>query len=104
MVVPKKPNRRKFKKSRAQDPPPSPTDPHNMKLQRFFQANSLRKQIEEKLPKIIPEIGSFDNALKEWVSYGKETSGSCSVNSMKKTLKWVLHSDIRQYPEMWLKD
>lgn len=102
MVVPKKPNRRKHKKQRTEKS--SPNDPHNIKLQRFFQANSLHKQIEEKLPDIIPEIGAFEMALKDWVSYGKETSGSCSVDSLHKTLYWVLHSDIRQYPEMWLKD
>ena len=101
--VPKKPNRRRHKKTKTQTNTPNGMGQEDS-YQRFLQASAIREQIRKNLGDIFDEIKMFDTSLSKWTATGKESQGKCEIPTLNKEMEWRLHSDIRKYPEVWFRD
>lgn len=104
MPVPKKPNKRRSNKVKSVANPSAEPSSTDIAYQRFIQAQSLRGQIKDKMGDVFEEIKEFDESLSLWTSTGKDLNGRCSIQSMGKVLEWAFHSDIKRYPELWLRE
>lgn len=102
MPVPKKPRKHPKKKGNTGSTNVA-TEVEDLSYQRFLQANSILKQIKDNIGDILGTIPSFETSLSVWVKTGKDLRGSCEIESMDKYLHWAFHSDIRKYPEVWLR-
>lgn len=83
-------------------PPPRPnTDQY--RFDRMFQAEAIRKQIQDNVGNIFHEIPDFEKDLREWVVTSEPKEGTCWVPMAGRTMEWKLHSDIRKYPQVWFR-
>lgn len=104
MPVPKKPNRRRTKKTRhVMTPEEEAQHSHILHLRRHDQAIAIRNKIVGGAGDILHEIPMFLDALGDWVRYGRMRQGKCHIASANRTMEWILHDNISRVPEVWIR-
>jgi hypothetical protein len=104
MPIPKKPNKRRHKKTKhvmtAEE-----TQRHlrELHLQRHNQSLAIQKQITDNAGDILDEIPELTRDLTRWVKHGKIKQGSAHIASANRTIEWILHDTISHVPEVWIR-
>lgn len=104
MPVPKKPNKRRSKKTKHVMTPEEKTRfIQSLRLRRQEQANAIRKQIQDNAGDILHELPLFTGTLDDWVQYGKMKQGTEYIASADRDIEWRFHDTISRVPEVWIR-
>lgn len=104
MPVPKKPNRRRHKKTRHVKTTEELVREENAhRLRRNDQAVAIRDKIVRNVGDVLDEIPPFISDLTHWVRYGGFKQGKYTIESIGRTMEWVLHNNITRVPEVWIR-
>lgn len=103
-IVPKKPNKRRKKKTTNPNKNTNPDLHVDLGYQRFLQANAIREQIRKNIGDIFDDLTQFESSLTLWTSTGKDAQGKCEIPRLQKEMEWRFHSNIMKYPEVWFRN
>ena len=104
MPVPKKPNKRRHKKTKhVMTPEEKARHMHIIQMRRHDQSLAIRDKILTNAGDILPEIPTFLSDLGEWVRYGRMKQGKCYIASADREMEWILHDNINRVPEVWIR-
>jgi hypothetical protein len=99
-------NKKKSKKNvREPKKPPqkSQREMEELKLQRMNQAVALKVNIERNLGNVEKEFAILYEDLDKWILEGIEIKNSAFHPILEKNVEWAFHSDIKKYPEIWIR-
>jgi len=104
MPIPKKPNKRRNKKTRhVMTPEEEARHMSILHIRRHDQALAIRNKIVSSAGDILHEIPTFLSELSNWVTYGRMKQGKCYIASANRTMEWIFHDKITRVPEVWIR-
>lgn len=104
MPVPKKPNRRKKKKTKhILSREELERKAIEYKYRRMEQAMTVKNRITESAGDILKEVPTFVKDLDNWITLGKSVHGKGRIESANRDIEWQLHEDISNPPEVWIR-
>lgn len=104
MPIPKKPNKRRHKKTKhIMTPDEQIRHNETLRMKRHEQASVIRKKIIDNAGDILNEVPAFLNDLNNWVKYGRMKQDHCHIASADRTMEWILHDTINRVPEVWIR-
>ena len=104
MTIPKKPNRRRKKKTKhVMTPEEMERQTRLIQMRRYDQSLAIRNKIINNAGNILHEIPMFMSDLGEWVRYGKMKQGKCEIASANRIMEWVFHENINHVPDVWIR-